>query len=445
MRGAQRRSREGWRTRAACSRSPGEFGPAPERWILRALPICCWTGLPCCSPTDALRRRHCWSGAATGFAGNEASIEEMLRWGWPATAAAVVVWDYEMCLAAATLEVKLARDSGALAVLAVGVNVLAQAVALGGDFGTAGLLIAEADAVTEATGTEVAPYGALVLAALQGREADAFALIDATIAEASAGGQGTAVQYARWASAVVLNALGRYQQALAAAQAASDDTPELFVSAWALSEVIEAATRIGKTEVARRALRRLAEHTHASQSDWALGLQARARALLSGPETAEPLYGEAIERFGRTRLRPELARAHLLYGEWLRRENRRVDAREQLRTATTSRPRSAWRHSPSAPAPSCWPPARRCASAPSRRATSSPLRSGRSRSSPGTAYPIPRSAPGCSSAPDRRMAPAQGVREGSGSALARSSRGRSVAQNPSLRPEIVSTAIDRRR
>jgi ATP/maltotriose-dependent transcriptional regulator MalT len=271
--------------------------------------------------------------AAIGFAGDGASIEEVLRWGWLATAAAVTVWDFETCLAVAAREVEAARQAGALAVLAVGLNVLTQAVALSGDFRTAGSLIAEADAVTEATGTQVAPYGALVLAGLRGREDEAFALIDATIKEATAWRQGTAVQYARWASSIVLNGLGRYDEALASALDASDDTPELFVSAWALSEVIEAAVRSGKLEQGRRALDLLAERTLASGSDWALGIEARSRALLSEGETAERLYHEAGLRLGRTRLRPELARAKLLYGEWLRRENRRVDARAQLRAA----------------------------------------------------------------------------------------------------------------
>ena len=271
--------------------------------------------------------------AARGFAGEEVTVEEVLRWGWLATAAAVMVWDYETCLAVATRGVLLARESGALAVLAVSVNVLAQAVALGGESGSAASLIAEADSVTDATGARVAPYGALVLAGLQGREAEAATVIDATIDEATAGGQGTAVQYARWARSVLLNGLGRYQEALTVAQEASDDTPELFVSAWALSELIEAAARSEDMARARGALDRLAEATRAAETDWGLGIAARSRALLSEGETAERLYQEAIERLGRTRLRPELARAHLLYGEWLRREGRRVDAREHLRTA----------------------------------------------------------------------------------------------------------------
>ena len=137
--------------------------------------------------------------AAAGFAGDDVSTEEVLRWGWLATAAAVMVWDYDTCLAVATRGVQLAREAGALTVLAVSVNVMTQAVVLGGEFGRAASLVAEADSVTEATGAQVAPYGALVLAGFQGREAEASGLIDATIEECTAGGQGTAVQYARWA------------------------------------------------------------------------------------------------------------------------------------------------------------------------------------------------------------------------------------------------------
>jgi DNA-binding CsgD family transcriptional regulator len=172
-----------------------------------------------------------------------------------------------------------------------------------------------------------------VLAGLQGHDPDASMLIDATIREATIGGQGTAVQYARWARSVVLNGLGRYTEALSAARDASDDTPELFVSAWALSELVEAAIRSNESEQARVGAERLAAITVVAGNDWALGIEARSRALVSEGDIAERLYIEAIERLSRTRLRPELGRAHLLYGEWLRRENRRVDARAQLRLA----------------------------------------------------------------------------------------------------------------
>ena len=271
--------------------------------------------------------------AATGFAGSDVSIEEVLRWGWLATAAAVMVWDYETCLAVATRGVELAREAGALAVLAVSVNVMAQAVALGGEFGRAASLVAEADSVTEATGTRVAPYGGLVLAGLQGRPAEASGLIDATIEEYTAGGQGSAVQYAHWARSLLLNGLGSYHEAMAAAQEASDDTPELFVSVWAAIELLEAATRSDNLELARTAHERISAATAVAPTDWALGIRARSSALLTDDEQAEPLYREAVERLSRTQLRPELARAHLLYGEWLRRANRRVDARAQLRAA----------------------------------------------------------------------------------------------------------------
>jgi DNA-binding CsgD family transcriptional regulator/tetratricopeptide (TPR) repeat protein len=272
--------------------------------------------------------------AAGAFAGSGVSGEELLRWGWLATAAAVFVWDYDTCRAVAERGVHLARDSGALEVLAVSLNVLGQAVSLGGDFSTAAGLVAEADAVTEATGARIAPYGALVLAAFRGHEADATSLIGRTIAQATAGGQGTAVQYAHWTNAIVMNSLGRYEAALAAATEASDDTPELFVAMWALSELIEAASRTGDVELAAHALRRLDEHTRTSDEEWALGMAARGRALQSDDDdVADRLFREAIARLGRTRLRPEHARSRLLYGEWLRRANRRADAREHLRAA----------------------------------------------------------------------------------------------------------------
>jgi ATP/maltotriose-dependent transcriptional regulator MalT len=193
--------------------------------------------------------------------------------------------------------------------------------------------MAEVDAVKEATETRIAPHAAIALAGIRGQEVEASELIDGIIAEAPAAGQGTAVQYAHWATSVLMNGLGRYEEALAAAVEASEDTPELSIATWALTELIEAATRIGNAELAKEALTRLGEQTEASDAEWALGIHARSRALLSEGEAAERLYREAIERLGRTRLRPELARSRLLYGEWLRRENRRVDAREQLRKA----------------------------------------------------------------------------------------------------------------
>ena len=153
------------------------------------------------------------------------------------------------------------------------------------------------------------------------------------MAKASAAGRGLGIQYCQWVSAILYNALGRYEAALTAARRASDEAPELWVSGWALPELIEAAARTGKTRLAGEALERLAEAASVGDSDWGLGILARSRALLVDGEPAEQCYREAVERLSHTRLRPELARAHLLYGEWLRRENRRLDAREQLRIA----------------------------------------------------------------------------------------------------------------
>ncbi|HEY3563156.1 MAG TPA: AAA family ATPase [Kribbella sp.] len=271
--------------------------------------------------------------AATAFGGQEATTEEVLRWGWLATAAAATAWDFDACLSTATRQVQVARAAGALAVLAVGVNVLGQVVALAGDFAEAISLRAEADAVREATGTHVLPYGALVLTALRGRPDEAFGLIDETIASATTEGQGTAAQYARWARSVVLNGLARHDEALPWATLASDDTPELFVSAWALGERVEAAARSGRQREAAATLERLQDATRDTDEPWGRSLEARARALVHDGARVEDAYVESIELLDGTRLRPELARAHLLYGEWLRRRTRRGAAREELRIA----------------------------------------------------------------------------------------------------------------
>jgi len=310
----------------AVSTAPGPADPPlPCDLLLDGLALVFTEGRPAAAPV--LRR------AVAAFASTEVSVEEVLRWGFLATRAANLVWDYDRCLEIGTRAGQLARDFGALEVLAAVDNASGQAAAFGGDFASAALLIAEVDAVKEATGTRIGPYAAIALAGIRGQEMGASELIDGVITNATAGGQGTAVQYAQWANSVLMNGLGRYEEALASAVESSEHAPELFIASWALSELIEAATRTGNAELATGALARLGEHTEACDADWALGIHARARALLSEGEAAEPLYREAIERFGRTRLRPELGRAHLLYGEWLRRANRRVDARAQLRAA----------------------------------------------------------------------------------------------------------------
>ena len=194
-------------------------------------------------------------------------------------------------------------------------------------------LIAESDSVAAATGSRIAPYTLLRLLALQGREAEASAAIASAIEHAAAGGQGQAAAWAHWAAAVLYNGLARYEEAASAVRQATANTLNPWMSMWALPELVEAAARAGDAGLARDALERLAETTQPCGTDVALGIEARCRALLSHGADADDLYREAIDRLSRTRLRPELARAHLLYGEWLRRDRRRTDAREQLRTA----------------------------------------------------------------------------------------------------------------
>jgi len=312
-------------SRAARSAPPPAHPPRPSDLLLDGLATLITNGHIAAAPM--LRR------ATSVFAGNEVSAEDSFRWGWLVPGACTALWDDESYLAINARQLQLARDAGALARLPIDLTALAVYLTRWGDFARAAEAIAEVDAVTEATATRIAPYGAMMLAAFRGREPEASTLIESAIKDATAGGQGTGVQTAQWVAAILFNGLGRYEQALAAARQASEGTPNISVNDWALAELIEASTRTGEDRLAADALERLAEATHASDTDWGLGIEARSRALLSEGETAERLYREAIKRLGRTRLRPELARAHLLYGEWLRREGRRTDARAQLRTA----------------------------------------------------------------------------------------------------------------
>ncbi len=271
--------------------------------------------------------------AARAFASTDISTEEGIRWGWLGQAAASALWDDVRWRAILVRQVQLARDAGALDQLPIELGSLGTDAAWRGDFAAAAALIAETDAVCAATGARSAPFAAMLMASLRGDQAEAAPLIEATIAEAEARGQGIAATYAHWTAAILNNGLGHYQKALAAAQYASQETPALYVSMWALPELVEAAVRCGNSQLAAEAVERLAETTRPGGTDFGLGIEARSRALVSEGTAAEGLYREAIDRLGRTQLRPELARAHLLYGEWLRRAGRRTDAREHLREA----------------------------------------------------------------------------------------------------------------
>jgi DNA-binding CsgD family transcriptional regulator len=272
-------------------------------------------------------------GALRAFRDEPMSEEDTLRWLWLACRIARALGDDASWDELTDRQVQLARSAGALSLLPIALIERFGVQLFVGDLEAAASLVAEAEAVVEATGSQLAPQGAIALAAWRGREAEASALIEASRQEVERRGEGLWLIATEWASAVLFNGLGRYEDALAAAEQAAEDPHELGVSTWVPTEIIEAAVRSGAPERAAGPLRRLQEISRAAGTDWALGVEARSRALLSDGEPAERLYHEAIERLGRTRVRVALARAQLLYGEWLRRQGRRMDAREQLRIA----------------------------------------------------------------------------------------------------------------
>jgi DNA-binding CsgD family transcriptional regulator len=275
--------------------------------------------------TPALKR------ALLAFRGQDISAEEGLSWLWLAERAAMAVWDDETWHILANRHVKLARDTGALSELPLAVRSRILLHAHAGELAEGAALVAEAQMVADATGSQLAPYGATGVAAWRGHEAEATELIAANMDGVTSRGEGRGVT-SQYSAALLYNGLGHYEKALAAAEQVCE-YDDIGVLGWSLAELIEAAVRSGQPARASGALERLSETTRASGTDWALGAEARSRALMSTGETAEKFYREAIERLERTRMRPAGARARLLYGEWLRRENRRRDARAELRTA----------------------------------------------------------------------------------------------------------------
>jgi DNA-binding CsgD family transcriptional regulator len=261
------------------------------------------------------------------------SADEQLRCHWVAGVVAPHLWDDDRWYLLSDRHVQLARGVGALSELPLALNMRAFTILFAGDLTGATSLVAEHQVALDATGSHLVPYAELGLAALRGRQAEAAALIDATIREANLRGEGIGIAVAEWANAVLNNGLASYETAMQAAQRATAYAVEMVTPSWSTAELVEAAVRSGHNDVAADALRRLAERTTPSGTGWARGVEARSRALLSEGDAAERLYLVSIESLGNTRVRTELARAHLLYGEWLRRERRRVDARAQLRIA----------------------------------------------------------------------------------------------------------------
>ena len=268
-----------------------------------------------------------------GAFGTDRSATEQMRWMWLATIASVQLWDDAGWEALSERHVRIARKTGALGDLPLALTQRIYFHLLTGDLTAAASLVEEIQAATDTTGSDLAPYGAVGLAALRGREAEAAHLIERTHTEVMGRGEGIGLSVLDWAAAVLYNGLGRYEEACSAALRVAARPHDLNPSMWVMAEVIEAAVRAGTPELAADTHRRLVLTTRASGTDWGLGVAARSQALLADDQRAEDLYVEAIDRLGRCRVAVDLARAHLLYGEWLRRQRRRMDARAELRLA----------------------------------------------------------------------------------------------------------------
>ena len=310
--------------KAARTAPPRSGEPRPLDLLLDGLAVRFTEGYAASAP--ALRR------ALTALCDEGDRERQSVRWPWLARRVAPDLFADDTWHYLSTRGVQLARENGALAVLPLALNNAAHLRCLEGNLDHAEAMIDEADAIAAATSIDPINFGRLSLAGFRGIEAEALVVFEATEPAAVARGEGVVLTFSEHARAVLYNGLGRYEAALEPAQSASE-RDELLVSVWSLAELVEAATRCGQADVASGAIGHLSERTAAAGTEWALGIEARSRALLSDGALAEQLYREAIERLGRTRVALELARAHLLYGEWLRRDRRRIDAREQLRLA----------------------------------------------------------------------------------------------------------------
>jgi hypothetical protein len=291
--------------KAARIAPPRHGAPRPTDLLLDGVAVRFTDGYSASAP--ALKRAL----SAVRDDGGRAGLD--VRWPWFARRVAPDLFADETWHALATRNVQMARDAGALAVLPLALNYLAVMRSFEGDLAGAAALVEEADSIAVAAGNAPIVIGRLLLAGCRGDEAAAELLFDASEPDATARGEGVVLTFGEYARAVLHNGLGHYEAALAPAQSASG-RDELMVSVWSLPELVEAATRCGKAELAAPALDRLSERTRAAGTDLALGIEARSRALVSEGAPAAELYSEAIERLGRTRIRVALARAHLLYG-----------------------------------------------------------------------------------------------------------------------------------
>jgi DNA-binding CsgD family transcriptional regulator len=314
---------------AARAAPPPPGSPRPADLLLDGTAMLITEGYP--AGAAMLKR------AVSAFRAGDISPEEGLRWLWQACLSAGLIWDFDSWQVLADRQIKVARDAGAVTALPLAFNMRAIQHLFAGEFTAATSLVAQLESVSQAIGISVARHPALGLAVFRGREAEAAELIATVTTDAERRGEGAWLNIIRWATAVLCNSLGQYEKALAAAQQGSQDSiagPHM-AARWAAVELIEAATRSGAPARAADALQRLSRTTRASGTGWALGIEARSRALVSEGEAAEACYREAIDYLGRTPLRVELGRAQLVYGEWLRGQRRIREARDQLRRAYT--------------------------------------------------------------------------------------------------------------
>jgi DNA-binding CsgD family transcriptional regulator len=311
--------------RAARSSRRGDAPPSAADLLLDGL-ACLITDGPT-TGTPALRR------ALTRFRSGKVSAEERTRWLWLAGRAAGFIWDYENWDLLTARQVQVARDSGALTVLPLSLSTRAGVHLLCGELAAAVALVEQMESVIDVIDSRTVRNAAIVVAAFRGHEADAQPLLETARQDFLARGEGMGLTLTQWATATLYNGLARYDEAFVAAEQALEVPGELWFSPWAMVEFIEAASRTGRRAAAERVLELLAAGTAASSTAWARAVEARCRALISEDSTAEMLYCEAIDLLAPTPLRWDLARTHLLYGEWLRRQRRSRDARDQLRIA----------------------------------------------------------------------------------------------------------------
>jgi DNA-binding CsgD family transcriptional regulator len=311
--------------RAVQSSRPPEGQPTASDLLLDGLALLITDGPV--TGTPALKR------ALLRFRGDDVSTEERVRWSWVAGRAAGFIWDYDNWDLLTARQVQVARYSGALAVLPLTLSTRAGVHLFAGELAVAMSLVEQVESVSDVIDSRTVPYAALAVAAFRGQEADAYPLIETTRQDFLSRGEGMGVTLTHWAAAALYNGLARYDHAFIEAEHALEYPDELWYSPWAMVEFIEAASRTGKHAQAAFTLERLAAGTAASGTDWARAIEARCRALVSRGSTAERLYREAIDRLAPTPLCWDLARTHLLYGEWLRRERRARDARHHLRAA----------------------------------------------------------------------------------------------------------------